>query len=383
MTASKMTGRSLRPFARKAGRLLSIVVFISLACVLGLVGLLLVWSYPGRPRPFVDEHGQPLPGSISEKIRVNVNGVEQVMFIKSSDASHPVLLYLHGGMPDYFLTEKYPTGLDGLFTVVWWDRRGVGLSYRPDIPPETITREQFIADTLAVTNYLRHRFGQEKIYLMGHSGGTYIGIQAVARAPQLYHAYIAVAQMSNQLKSEILAYEYMLRRYTEDGDTTMVRKLQAAPPTMTSGTPAAYLKVRDEAMHRLGIGTTHDMDSVVTGLFFPSLQFREYTLGDKVTLWRGKRATGVSYLWEEILATDLAAQLPALAVPVYFFHGIHDYTVNYTVAKDYFERLQAPVKGFYTCEQSAHSPIFEEPEKSLRIMREDVLGGAHRLADAR
>jgi hypothetical protein len=22
-----------------------------------------------------------------------------------------VLLYLHGGMPDYFLTQKYPTGL--------------------------------------------------------------------------------------------------------------------------------------------------------------------------------------------------------------------------------------------------------------------------------
>jgi pimeloyl-ACP methyl ester carboxylesterase len=32
---------------------------------------------------------------------------------------------------------------------------------------------------------------------MGHSGGTFIGVQVAARAPELYEAYIGVAQMSN------------------------------------------------------------------------------------------------------------------------------------------------------------------------------------------
>jgi len=50
------------------------------------------------------------------------------------------------------------------------------------------------------------------------------------------------------------------------------------------------------------------------------------------------------------------------------------------LVKDYSEKLEAPVKSFYTFEQSAHSPIFEEPEKSLRILREDVLIGANDLA---
>jgi pimeloyl-ACP methyl ester carboxylesterase len=71
-----------------------------------------------------------------------------------------------------------------------------------------------------------------------------------------------------------------------------------------------------------------------------------------------------------------------LAVPVYFFSGIYDYTVNYTLAKEYFETIQAPVKGFYTFEQSAHSPIFEEPEKMQKILREDILAGTNKLADA-
>jgi pimeloyl-ACP methyl ester carboxylesterase len=363
-----------------AGRVARVGISLLLALVLSVAGVLLLWS-PGKPGPVTDENGTPLPGSISEKIRVQINGVSQGMFIKGSSASNPVLLYLHGGMPEYFLTRHYPTGFERQFTVVWWDRRGLGLSYSADTPPATITLDQLIADTIEVTNYLRHRFGQEKIYLMAHSGGTFIGIQAVARAPELYHAYIGVAQMSNQLGSEKLAYDYMLQRFAQLRDRDMVRRLEAAPVTLANGTPAAYLRVRDEAMHRLGIGTTHDMTSVVTGLFLESWRFPEYTVAEKFNLWRGKVASGVSYLWDEALATDLSTAVPALDVPVYFLHGAFDYTCAYTEARAYFERLQAPVKGFYTFARSAHSPMFEEPEKTLKILRADVLVSARSLAD--
>ena len=235
-----------------------------------LLGVLRAWS-PGTPRPFLDGGGKPLAGSISEKTFIDINGVQQGMFIKGRDAGQPVLLYLHGGMPDYFLTQRYPTGLDEDFVVVWWEQRGSGLSFHPGLSRGSATTGQLIADVLALTDYLRRRFNQEKIYLMGHSGGTFIGIQAAARAPERYHAYIGVAQISNQLRSEQLAYEYMLQRFRESGNRRMVRKLEAAPVT---------------------------------------------------------------------------------------------------------------VKGFYTFNQSAHSPLFEEPEKMRRILREDVLAGANRLADA-
>jgi pimeloyl-ACP methyl ester carboxylesterase len=383
MTDTQIRRRSIQSFARKAGRILLIIISLLLAGILGLVGVLLAWSYPGKPEPFVDENGKRLPGSISEKVFVNINGLEQGMFIKSKNDKNPVLLYLHGGMPDYFLTEKYPTGLEDYFTIVWWEQRGSGLSYSADIPPETMTLEQMISETLEVTNYVRHRFGKEKIYLMGHSGGTFIGIQAAARAPELYEAYIGVAQMSYQLKSEKLAYDYMLQQFKENGNTDMVRKLEAAPVTMTGGTPDAYRALRDPAMHSLGIGTIHEMHSVVTGLFIPSLQSAEYTVSEKFHTWTAKAKSGVALLWDDMLATDLSKKVTRLDIPVYFFSGIHDYTVNYTLAKDYFEQLKAPVKGFYTFEQSAHSPIFEEPEKARKILQEDVLVGANSLADAK
>jgi pimeloyl-ACP methyl ester carboxylesterase len=381
MTIHKTKIPSIRPRPRKEGRMMLAVASILLAALLILVSLLLLWSYPGKPRPFVDERGRPLAGSLSEKIFLDINGVKQGMFIKGKDPANPVLLYLHGGMPDYFLSQEFPTGLEEHFTVVWWEMRGSGISYSADIPPQTLTLEQMISDTLEVTNYLRRRFGQEKIYLMGHSGGTFIAIQAAAREPGLYHAYVGQAQMSHQLKSEKLAYDYMLQKFKENGNTEMVRKLEAAPVTMTGGTPDAYRALRDPAMHSLGIGTMHEMDSVVTGILLPSWQSRDYTFMEKLHTWTAKARSGVAVLWDDMLVTDLSQEVTELAIPVYFLSGIYDYTVNYTLAKDYFEKIEAPVKGFYTFERSAHSPMFEEPEETLKIMLEDVRAGANRLAD--
>jgi len=351
------------------------------AVAAAILAVLLFWSWPGRPQPFLDERGHPLPGAISEKMRVSINGVEQGMFLKARDRTRPVLLYLHGGMPEYILTQRYPTGLEAEFVVCWWEQRGAGLSYRPGTPPESVTVEQLVADTLALTDDLRRRFGQDRIYLMGHSGGSFLGMHAVARAPGLYHAFIGVAQMANQLRSEVRAYDYMLGRCRAERRAALARKLEAAPVTLEAGVPPAYLRVRDEAMHALGVGTMRDMRSVFAGLVLPSLQHRDYTLEEKLNFWCGKVATGVSTMWQEMLATDLAERVPAVGVPVYFLHGVHDYTCTYAEASTYFDRLTAPLKGFYTFSSSAHCPMFEEPGTFMAILREDVLTGTNRLAD--
>jgi pimeloyl-ACP methyl ester carboxylesterase len=365
-----------------AGLIVSTIVGILLGVIIILLGVLLAVS-PGKIKPFLDEKGRALVGSISEKIHVNINGVPQGMFIMGKNVSNPVLLFVHGGtaMPEYFLTQNYPTGMEQYFTVCWWDRRNAGLSHSANTPPETWTVEQAIADTLAVTNYLRSRFHKDKIYMMAHSGGSLIGIQASARAPELFHAYIGVGQMSYQLQSEILSYEYMLKRYKEIGNTSMVKQLEAAAPTMSVPLPATYMKVRDSAMHDLGVGTTHDMKSVMTGVFLASWLFREYTLGEKLALWRGKFLSD-KMLWDKMIATDLTKQIQKLDLPVYFFHGKYDYTVSYPLAKAYLDELQVPIKGFYTFEHSAHSPMFEEPDRMKQIIQEDVLAGKNNLSDA-
>jgi pimeloyl-ACP methyl ester carboxylesterase len=237
-----------------------------------------------------------------------------------------------------------------------------------------------VSDAIAVTNYLRARFRREKIYLMAHSGGTFFAIQAAARAPELYHAYIGVGQMSWQLKSENLAYEYMLKRFRELGNAKMARRLEESPVTMTVPLPMSYMKARDPGMHTLGIGTTRDMRSVMTGVFLRSLVNPEYTLREKLNIWRGKVFSDRIF-WDLMLATDLTKVVPELRVPLYLLHGAYDYTVSYTEARAYLGQMKAPLKGFYTFQQSAHSPMFEEPQRMREIVRADVLTGSNRLAD--
>ena len=361
---------------------MGIILKIALAFILTIAVLLLLWS-SGKPRPVLDARGNPFPNGISEKIHVNINGIKQGMFIRSTAITHPVLLFVHGGpgMPTYVLDQRYPTGLEKDFTVVWWEQRGAGLSYSSDIPPETMTVQQMVADTLAVVDYLRDRFGKDKIYLMGHSWGSFIGSQAAAKAPDRFHAYIGVGQITNQLESERLAYAYMLSEFKAWRNANMVRKLEAAPFQMTVPLPESYMAIRDAAMHKSGVGTTREMRSVITGIFIPTWLDREYTLFEKVNIWHGKWSAHSERLWNQVLARDVRVEIPKLDVPVYFLHGRHDYTTSYTLAKAYLKQLDAPLKGFYTYENSAHSPIFEEAERTRIILTKDVLRGAVNLSD--
>ena len=334
-----------------------------------------------RPKPFLDKDGKPLAGSISEKVLMEINGAKQGMFIKGKSLSSPVLLYLHGGMPDFFLTQRFPTGLEDHFIMVWWEQRGAGISYAGDIDPKTLNARQLIEDTKTLSRSLCRRFGREKIYLMGHSGGSFIGLQAAAEAPELYHAYIGVAQMVDQRASEKEAYDDMLQYFEEQGDKRMAARLRKAPVPRQGDIPKAYWAVRDKAMHRAGVGTMREMRSVLSGLFIPSLFFREYSFADKIKLWRAKVRSGVSAISGEILATNLSQTITRLDVPFYVLHGMMDRTVSYALSKAYFERVQAPVKGFYTFARSAHCPLFEEPQKFVQILVGDVLTRTDRSSD--
>ncbi len=357
----------------------------SKAAGIALPVLVSVLSYlsPRRLRILVDVDGEPLPGSISEKIRVTINGTKQGMFIEGRDATNPVLLFIHGGpgMPEYFLNQTHPSGLEENFVVCWWEQRGAGLSYTPGMKPESLTVERLISDTIAVADYLRERFGRDKIYLMGHSWGSFLGIQVAERAANRFCAYIGMGQVTHQARSEVLSYEYELQKCREKNDSRMVKMLEAAPVTPDAPMPKAYLRIRDQVMHSLGVGTTRDMNSVISGVFLAVWKTRAYTIRERVNIWRGKSFSR-DQLWTAFQATDLTAEVRKLQLPVYFFHGKYDYTVSYTLARAYFNQLEAPLRGFYTFERSAHSPIFEEPEYARRILLEDVLAGRSLLSDS-
>jgi pimeloyl-ACP methyl ester carboxylesterase len=346
-------------------------LFISLLVYLAIVS-------PGKPDAFKDENGEILEGSISEKIFVPIGGVEQGMFIRSKNIDNPVLLFLHGGpgFPNYFLIEKFNPGLEDLFTVCYWEQRGGGLSYNPEVTIESMTLEQLVSDAIEVTNYLRVRFAMDKIYILAWSGGTTIALPAVSKAPELFHAYIAMGQITRQRESERIAYDFMLKQFTAKNDQRSVKQLKKYKHLGTESDLISFYNsaTRDNLMHELGIGTMRNMKSVFRDIFLPVWTCRAYTLREKFNIWKSKiMFLPGTNLKNETLKTDFSAAYPKIEVPIYFMSGKFDLTVNVELSKDYYNRLHAPLKRFYTFEHSAHGPLFEEPDKFIEIIKNDIL----------
>jgi pimeloyl-ACP methyl ester carboxylesterase len=197
---------------------------------------------------------------------VTIGGVKQGMFIRSKSLNNPVLLYVHGGpaFPNYFLIDKYKPELEDNFTVCYWEQRGGGLSYSSEVSIESMNFSQLANDAIEVTNYLRERFYKDKIYIIAHSGGTPIALLAVHKAPELYSAYIAMAQITNQKESEKLVYKYMLDAYSQNGNKKAISELNKYKvlSSDTNVLPFFNSVIRDKSMHELGIGTMHQMKSI-------------------------------------------------------------------------------------------------------------------------
>lgn len=227
------------------------LLLLALAVLLA-AALLILPPSAGKVSPVLTDDGRPAENGIAEKIWLPVNGVQQGMILRGGDRTRPLLLFLNGGpgIPDYFLARD--AGPEQLFTVCYWDYRGTGLSYSPEIRPEDCTTEQSVQDALAVTDALRTRFGQDRIYLMGHSYGTFIGLLCAQAAPEKYHAYIAMSQIADQPRSELTALRTMEQAAQRQGDRRTAERL-AQYDTETAD--AAWLRrwfsepERDRAMH--------------------------------------------------------------------------------------------------------------------------------------
>lgn len=351
-----------------------LIVVILIVVVLFFLTIIIFPPSTGKIPQFYDDNGELLPNSISEKCYLKVDDVQLGMILLAKDMSNPVLLICGGGpgISEYLLESMYPSKLIDEFTVCYFEYRGTGLSYDSNINISDMTTERYVTDIVKVTNYLRERFSQEKIYILGHSFGSYIAIKTVQQYPEYYNAYIAMSQICNQKESEYQAYDYMKEQYELLENEKMLRKFAEYPIRESEEMYEKYFSssLRDTAMHDLGVGTTHDMNSVITGIFFPSLKCTAYTWQERINIWRGKSVSASFPVAADALRFNAFDDIAAVQVPIYFFAGQYDYTCCYSLQKEYYEQIDAPVKKFYIFENAAHSPIYENSEKAREFLQE-------------
>ena len=348
------------------------VTALAALAVLGLVYLL---ATPASVPPIRDASGRVVPGSIASLEKVRINGSDQWIEIRAWSPDKPVLLSIPGGPGQSDLAMSRPTlgTLAKDFVVVSWDQRGIGKSYA-SYDPKTLTTNQAVADTIALTNYLRQRFDERKIYLFGESGGSIIGILAVQQHPELYHAWIGSGQMVNPHETDLRIYHDLLAYAAAHNDSRLASTLRGyGPPPYKSVYAYGYVmgqydklagdytepKAYPDALDKAGVGPFGVLGS-------------EYTLPEKMNVLRGLIDV-FSVMYPHWQTIDFQRTAEQLKVPVYIFTGKHELAARRDLALAWFKQLQAPIKQLYDYPDAGHATAFEHFQDLHRIMLSTVL----------
>lgn len=333
-----------------------------------LVILTLISQRVAYTPPILDENGLPLKNSITTIEKVNLNDSDQYITIRGKNKNNPVLLFLAGGPGGSQLaaSRQFLTGLEDDFVVVDWDQPGSSKSYRA-VPTKSLTIERYIEDGHELTKYLKNRFNQEKIYLVGQSWGTALGIWLVEQYPEDYKALVTAAQMVSFIETEVYCYNMAMTIAEDKGDTNTVNKLkeQGPPPyygkgvTMKSSTYLMYL-FNEMSRNPNIMKTDHNTFKDIAG--------PEYGLYDKVNYFLALINT-FDQVYPQLYDIDLRISSTNIDVPVYILHGRHDINAPTALAEDYFNKLNAPYKELIWFENSGHDLWIDEHELFVDTMK--------------
>jgi pimeloyl-ACP methyl ester carboxylesterase len=343
-----------------------------------ILAALIVWlALPARTPPILGADGKPLPGSIAELTTVKLGGHNQAIMLRGYNANNPVLLYLSGGpgQSDLPYSRVMFEDLSRDFTVVSWDQRGTGKSYAALEPTSTLTLAQAVSDTLELTNYLRQRFDEEKIYLLGESWGTTLGVLAVQQQPESYYAWLGSGQMVSQRETDRRLYQDVLDLAAQKGDDKLAAKMRSygEPPYADIPYANAFVMGYYEPLYKpytLPQAYIERGNAANLGPF--GIFGSEYNLVEKVNALRGL-IDMFSVMYPQLQEIDFRKDVTRLEVPVYILDGAAELTSRRDLLLEWFAGLEAPSKQLFTFENAAHSVAFEGFETVHKIMTETVL----------
>ncbi|HET9139933.1 alpha/beta hydrolase [Actinophytocola sp.] len=306
-----------------------------------LVAFGVLLTRPGSTEPILAADGRPVAGSVAELAKVSLGGHEQTVLIRARSTANQVLLYLAGGpgQSDLGYTRAYMAGLEDDFVFAVWDQRGAGTSYAALDPASTWTLEQAVADTVALARYLAARFGTEKIYLFGNSWGSTLGVLAVQRNPELFHAYIGAGQMASQLASDQIIYRQLLEHATRTGDTALAERMREFGPP----------PYRDIYANAFIVGYYDTLANYPRSAYFqahrpPGIDgtgAAEYGPLDKINKLKAL-ADMAAVVSPQLQRLDFRVSVPSLDVPVYLIQGAHELSARSEPAREWFDQLRAP-----------------------------------------
>lgn len=321
-----------------------------------IVLLIIWWIYPARTPKIKSQN------AIASLGFIEIGGVEQSVLIRSQDKTNPILLFLHGGpgMPMMYMAHEFQRPLEKKFTVVQWDRRGAGKTYARNVPTvESMNVRQVINDAYGLIDTLKNRYKTDKIYLVGHSFGSYLGSIMVHEHPELFYAYVGVGQVVDHEAAYRLQKEFLMKEAKLRGMDSLLMALETGEEI--------YF---ENWLFKFG-GELKNSTSFLP-LIWSGMQAPEYALPEVGAVAGGSTFSSGNMKYN-VLDSSIFKSITSFDVPVSFFVGKRDYTTPFELIEKYHEKISAPEKTLIYFENSAHFPFFEEPDRFCKELERVLL----------
>jgi len=312
------------------------------------------------------------PNGIVEGSFVRIGGIDQYVSIRGDDRANPVILFVHGGPGDsmvpfaqlYRPWERY-------FTVVQWDQRGAGRTFgRNGTNEAPMTIDRMVRDGIEVAQYLRAHLHKDRVILLCHSFGTVLGIQMVKRRPDLFAAYVGTGQVVAKAEKERILYARLMKRLEAAHDEEGLRKLRTVTaPYHTE----AELQVERAVTSRFDPPVERNLRKELTPVV---LYAPDYSLRDIYDFTHAAAYVGEA-IYPQQLNYDARKLGLKFDLPFFIFEGEADSITPPDLAKDYFDSVQAPVKGWVVFRGVGHSAVLLKPDAFLAELLRRVRPLAH------
>jgi pimeloyl-ACP methyl ester carboxylesterase len=322
------------------------------------------------------------PNGINSLEAVRIGGIDQWIEVRGQNVNNPLLLFIHGGPGVAFipLAGSFQDPWEQYFTVVQWDQRGAGKTYESndkELQRRTMNVPQMEQDTLEIVNYLRGRFKRDKIFVVGHSWGSVLGLWLAHEHPELIYAYVGTGQIINTGQNEVVAYQDALREARDRHNDQAVKDLESIAPY-----PSPGIDMRKNTIARnweallLGPPAGPGAFTNVKRLLSDLVSAPEYSLADDFGFIRGQSFSLKVFL-PQVESIDLNQLGTDFRVPIFFFEGRRDPFCRPDLIWDYSQRIKAPQKEVVWLDNAGHFPFFEEPRKFEDELVQRVLPLGH------
>ena len=261
------------------------------------------------------------PNGVQETFKMSLGGARQVVNVRGSNCDNPLLIFIHGGpgaveMP---IAWSFQRPWEDFFTVVQYDQRGAGRSYAlndPDTLAPTLTPDRYRDDAIELIEALRKKYGKRKVFLLGHSWGSLVGLAVAAKRPDLLYAYVGMGQTVDVRAAERAGMAWTEEQARKRGDQEALKGLAAIRPYPDSG-PFTIEKTDGWRAYAIRFGSL--------AAYRPDARFYlraprlspEYSAAD-VKDW-GRAASSVTHLWPRM--ADISFLTSAPEVPTIMLLG--------------------------------------------------------------